>query len=159
MKTIFTLTFLLFTSIIFADSHIIVKQNGEKMEVKYVTTRNNKVFYSLSGSSTVNEISLYAVDKVIEAKTGSVIIDNNKADISGKYGYKNVMFVSNELTKGLNQGVSLKTTIHKFKGQPKFDWIANAKMRLKKQAAAQDLPFLVITKETDSNLEAIAYKY
>lgn len=159
MKTIFTLTLALFTSVIFADSHIIVKQNGEKMEVNYVTTKDNMVFYSLPGSSTLNEMSIYAVDKVIDKKTSAVILDNHKADISGKYGYKNVKLVTNEQTVGLNQGVSLKTTIHKPKGQTKSDWIAAAEMRLKKQAAKQGLPFLVITNETDSKLEAIAYMY
>ena len=159
MKTIFTLTLALFTSLIFADSHIIVKQNGEKIEVNYVTTKDNTVFYSLPGSSTVNEISIYAVDKVIDKKTSAVILDNHKADISGKSGYKNVKLVTIDQTKGLHQGVSLKTTIHKPKGQTKSDWIADAEIRLKKQAAAQGLPFIVITKETDSKLEAIAYTY
>ena len=159
MKTIFTLTLALFTTLIFADTHIIVKQNGEKIEVNYVTTKNNTVFYSLPGKSTVEEISIYAVDKVIDIKTSAVILDNSKADISGKNGYKNVKLVAIEQTKGLNQGVALKTTIHKPKGQTKSDWIAAAEIRLKKQAAEKGLPFIVITKESDSRLEAVAYNY
>ncbi len=159
MKTIFSLTLALFTCLIFADSHIIVKQNGEKIEVNYVTTKNNTIFYSLPGNSTLKEMSIYAVNKVIEIKTSTVILDNPKADISGKSGYKNVKLVTTDQTKGLNQGVSLKTTIHKPKGQMKSDWIAAAVTRLKKQAAEQGLPFIVITKETDSRLEAIAYNY
>lgn len=159
MKTIFTLTLALFTSLIFADSHIIVKQNGEKLEVNYVTTKNNTVFYSLPGSSTINEISIFAIDKVIDKTTNAVLIDNHKADISGKSGYKNVKLLDNNQTQGLHQGVSLTTTIHKPKGQTKSDWIAQATTKLKKKAAEQGFAFIVITKESDSNLEAVAYKY
>lgn len=159
MKTILTLVLILFTSLIFADTHIIVKQNGEKIEVNYVTTKNNTVFYSLPGDSAVNEISLLAVDKIIDKKTNTVIIDNHKVDISGKSGYKNVQILNNEQTLGLHQGIALKTTIHKPKGQTKSDWIAQAETRLKKQAAKQGYPFVKITKETDSRLEAVAYNY
>jgi hypothetical protein len=77
MKTIFTLALTLFTSLIFADSHIIVKQNGEKLEVNYVTTKNNTVFYSLPGNSTVNEISLFAIEKVIEDQYKKLWISKN----------------------------------------------------------------------------------
>nr|WP_315257744.1 hypothetical protein [uncultured Flavobacterium sp.] len=159
MKTIFTLALTLFTSLIFADSHIIVKQNGEKLEVNYVTTKNNTVFYSLPGSSTVNEISLFAIDKVIDKKTNNILIDNHKIDVTGKKGYKNVQLITNTQTNGLHQGVDLKTTIHKPKGQTKSDWIADASTRLKKQAAEQGFPFVVITNQTDSKLEAVAYNY
>lgn len=159
MKTIFTLALTLFTSLIFADSHIIVKQNGEKLEVNYVTTKNNTVFYSLPGNSTVNEISLFAIEKVIDKKTNSILIDNHKVDVSGKKGYKNVQFLTNNQTNGLQQGAALKATIHQPKGQTKSDWIADASTRLKKQAAAQGFPFVVITNQTDSKLEAVAYNY
>lgn len=159
MRTIFTLALTLFTSLIFADSHIIVKQNGEKLEVNYVTTKNNTVFYSLTGSSIVNEISLFAIEKVIDKKTNNILIDNNKIDVTGKKGYKNVQFIANTQTNGLLQGTVLKTTIHKPKGQTKSDWIADASTRLKKQAAAQGFPFMVITNQTDSKLEAVAYNY
>ncbi|MBK0369722.1 hypothetical protein [Flavobacterium agrisoli] len=159
MKTIFTLALTLFTTLIFADTHIIVKQNGEKIEANYVTTKNNTVYYSLPGSSTVNEISAYAVDKVIEKATNDVILNNSKVEVSGKNGYKNVQFLANEQTAGLHQAVALKTVIHQPKGQSKADWIKQAELRLQKQAAEKGLPFLVITKQTDSKLEAIAYQY
>jgi hypothetical protein len=159
MKTIFTLALALFTSFLFADSHIIVKQNGEKIEVNYVTTKNNTVFYSLPGNSTVNEISLFAIEKVIDKKTNSILIDNRKVDVSGKKGYKNVQFIANSQTNGLHQGAVLKTTIHKPKGLTKSDWITDASTRLKKQAASQGFPFVVITNQTDSQLEAAAYNY
>ncbi|PKB15024.1 hypothetical protein [Flavobacterium sp. 5] len=159
MKTIFTFVLALFTSVIFADSHIIIKQNGEKLEVNYVTTKNNTVFYLLPGFSTVNEISLFAIDKVIDKKTNSVLIDNHKIDVSGKSGYKNVLLLENNQTSGLHQGVDLKTTIHKPKGQTKSDWITEATTRIKKQAAEQSFPFVVITNQTDTKLEAVAYTY
>lgn len=159
MKTIFTLTLALFTTLIFADSHIIIKQNGEKIEVNYVTTKDNIVYYSLPGNSTINEISILAVNKVIEKATNNILIDNHKIDVSGKSGYKKVQLLENNQIKGLQQGIALKTTIHKPKGQMKSDWIAQAESRLKKQAADQGFPFVVITKQTDSRLEAIAYNY
>lgn len=159
MKTIFTLAFSLFASFLFADTHIIVKQNGEKLEVNYVTTKNNTVFYSVSGNSTLNEISLFAIEKVIDKKTNSLIIDNHKVDVSGKSGYKKVQFLTKDQTSGLQQGVSLKTVIHKPKGFTKSDWIAEASTNIKKQAAKQGFPFVVITKQTDSKIEAVAYNY
>ena len=159
MKTIFTLAITLFTSFVFADPHIIVKQNGEKLEVNYVTTKNNTVFYSLPGSSILNEMSLFAINKVIDKKTNSILIDNHKVDVSGKKGYKKVQFLENNQTSGLHQGAVLKTTIHKPKGLTKSDWIADASTRIKKQAAEQGFQFVVITNQTDSKLEAVAYTY
>jgi hypothetical protein len=159
MKTIFTIALTLFTSFLFADSHIIVKQNGEKLEVNYVTTKNNTVYYSVSGNSTLNEISLFAIGKVIDKKTNSLIIDNHKVDTSGKNGYKKVQFLTKDQTSGLQQGVLLKTIIHKPKGFTKSDWIAEASTNLKKQAAKQGFPFIMITKQTDSKIEVLAFNY
>lgn len=159
MKTIYTLTLTLLTSFLFAHSHIIVKQNGEELEVNYVTTRNTTVFYSLTGNSTLKEISLFAIDKVIDKKTNHVLIDNHKVDVSGKAGYKKVQFLTNDQTNGLHQGTVLKTVIHTPKGQTKSDWITAATTRIKKQAADQGFPFVVITKQTDSTIEAVAYNY
>ncbi|PZX93119.1 hypothetical protein DOS84_12200 [Flavobacterium aquariorum] len=159
MKTIFTIALTLFTSFLFADSHIIVKQNGEKLEVNYVTTKNNTVYYSVSGNSTLNEISLFAIEKIIDKKTNSLIIDNHKVDVSGKTGYKKVQFLTKDQTIGLQQGAILKTIIHKPKGFTKSDWIAEALTNIKKQAAKQGFPFVVITKQTDSKIEAMAYTY
>jgi hypothetical protein len=159
MKTIFTLALTLFTSFLFADSHIIVKQNGEELEVNYVTTKNNTVFYSLPGNSIIKEISLFAIDKLIDKKTNSILIDNHKINVSGKKGYKNVQFLTNDQTNGLHQGVALKTIIHKPKGLTQSDWIAEASLRIKKQAADQGFPFVVITKQTDSKIEAVTYNY
>jgi hypothetical protein len=159
MKTIFTFAITLFTSFLFADPHIIVKQNGEKLEVNYVTTKDNTVFYLLPGSSVLNEMSLFAVEKVIDKATNNVLIDNLKVDLSGKTGYKKVQFLANSQTKGLHQGVVLKTAIYHPKGQTKSDWIADASIRIKKQAAEQGFPFVVITNQTDSKLEAITYTY
>ena len=159
MKTLYILAFTLFTSLLFADSHIIVKQNGEKLEVNYVTTRNNTVFYSLAGNSTLKEISLFAIEKVIDKKTNNILIDNRKVDVSGKAGYKKVQFLTSNQTSGLHQGAVLKTVIHTPKGQTKSYWIAAASTRIKKQAAAQGFPFVVITKQTDSKIEAVAYNY
>jgi hypothetical protein len=159
MKTIFTLALALFTSLIFADSHIVVKQNGEKLEVNYVATKNNTVFYSLPGSSTINEISIFAINKVIDKKTNNIIVENKKVDVSGKTGYKKVQILENNQTNGLHQGTVLKTTIHKPKGQTKSDWIAQATTTIKKKAAEQGFAFVVITKEIGSNLEAVAYTY
>ncbi|HSD07699.1 hypothetical protein [Flavobacterium sp.] len=159
MKTILTLALTLFTSFLFADSHIIVKQNGEKMEVNYVTTKNNMVFYSLPGSSTVNEISLFAIDKVIDKSTNAVLIENSKVDVSGKSGYKKVQLLTNSQINGLNQVATLTTTIHKPKGQTKLDWIEQAFIRIKKQAAEKGFQFVVITNQTDSQMEAFAYTY
>lgn len=159
MKTIFTLALALFTTFTFADSHTIVKQNGEKIEANYVTTKDNTIFYSFPGSSTINEISIFAVDKVIEKATNTVVIDNKKLDVSGKSGYKNVQILDKNQTQGLQQGAALTTTIHKPKGQLKSDWIAQATTTLKKKAAEKGLAFVVITKKSDSKLEALAYTY
>lgn len=159
MKTIFTLALTLFTTLIFADSHIIVKQNGEKLEVNYVTTKNNTVYYSLPGSSTINEISAFAVEQVIDKKTNDILLDNSKINVSGKSGYKNVQFLQQDQITGLNQKSELKTVIHKPKGQSQANWISQAEARIQKQAADKGLPFVVITKQTDSKIEAVGYTY
>lgn len=159
MKTIFTLALTFITTLLFAGSHEIIKQNGEKLDVNYVITKDNTVYYSLPGSSALNEISTFAVNKVIEKSTTKVLLDNSKTDVSGESGYKNVQFLLSDQTKGLAQGVTLNTTIHKAKGQSASDWKAQAHARIQKQAAAQGFPFVVITTQTDSKIVAVAYGY
>lgn len=159
MKTIFTITLALFTTLIFADSHVIIKQNGEKLDVNYLTTKDNMIYYSFAGSTNINEISTFAVDQVIEKSTKNVILDNTKIDVSGKSGYKNVAFLESNQTNGLQKEATLKTLIHKAKGKTRADWVEQAKTRIQKQAAEQGLPFVIITNQTDSQIEAVAYNY
>lgn len=159
MKKIFTFTLALFTVAIFADSHVIVKQNGEKIEVNYLTTKNNTIYYSLAGSTNINEISTFAVEQVIEKSTKDVIVDNTKINVSGKSGYKNVAFIESNQANGLQKEATLKTVIHKVKGQSRIEWVEQAKTRIQKQAAEQGLPFVIIIDQNDSQIEAVAYNY
>ena len=72
---------------------------------------------------------------------------------------KNVVFLESDKTNGLQKGKTLKTVIHKAKGQSNSDWILQAKMRIQRQASEQGLPFVVIINQSDSQIEAVGYNY
>ncbi len=159
MKTLYTIALALFTTFMFADSHILVKQNGEKIEVNYVKTANNMVYYSLKGNSELKEISAFAVEKIIDKKSNNVVVENARLNVSGKEGYKKVQVIESDQALGLHQAKELSTVVHKAKGQSKEDWTNQALLRIKKQAAEQGLPYVVIIKQNDSRISALGYAY
>ena len=116
MKTLIIFLFTLVSSLSFANSHIIVKQNGEKIEANYITTRNNVVYYTISGDSMEQEISVFAVEKIVDKTNNQAIVTNSKIDVSGKWGYKNVVVLNANQSKGLKVAEEFTANIQKVKG-------------------------------------------
>ena len=48
MRTFITLLFLAISAPFFAQSHTLVKHNGEKLNVNYIKTDNNLVYFNSS---------------------------------------------------------------------------------------------------------------
>lgn len=160
MKTLFISLFTLFVSVVsFANTHILVKQNGEKMEVNYVTTKNHLVIYTLPGDTVEHQISLFAVQKIVDKTSNVSVLENNKIDLSGKNGYKNVVFLNQTEADGLKKAEDLSVDILKVKGQNLYDWERSAEKRLKEKSAQKGYAYIVITEKTDSKIKAVAYTY
>ncbi len=160
MKTLYISLFtLLSTFLSYANSHIIVKQNGEKIEANYITTKNNVVIYTVSGSNMQHEISVLAIEKVVDKTTNQNILTNKKSVVSGSNAFKSVRVIDNNQTQGLKVGEELTATIHKVKGQSSSTWIEWSENRLKREAASKGYPFIVIVSQTDSKIKAVGYTY
>ena len=159
MKTLIIFLFTLVSSLSFANSHIIVKQNGEKIEANYITTRNNLVYYTISGNSVEQEISVFAVEKIVDKTNNQAIVTNSKIDVSGKWGYKNVVVLNANQSKGLKVAEEFTANIQKVKGQSPSTWVEWTENRIKKEVAAKGYAYIQIVQQTDSKIKAIAYTY
>ena len=159
MKTLIIFLFTLVSSLSFANSHIIVKQNGEKIEANYITTRNNLVYYTISGNSVEQEISVFAVEKIVDKTNNQAIVTNSKIDVSGKWGYKNVVVLNANQSKGLKVAEEFSANIQKIKGQSYSSWVQSAENRIKKSAAAKGYAYIQIVQQDNSKIKAVAYTY
>ncbi len=159
MKTLIIFLFTLVSSLSFANSHIIVKQNGEKIEANYIATKDNVVYYTISGNSVEQEISVFAVNKIIDKSNNQTIVTNSKIDVSGKRGYKNVVVLNANQSKGLKVAEEFTATVQKVKGQSPSTWVEWTENRIKREAAAKGYSYIVITEQTESKIKAVAYTY
>lgn len=159
MKTLIIFLFTLVSSLSFANSHIIIKQNGEKIEANYVATKDNVVYYTVPGSSVEQEISVYAVEKIVDKSNNQTVINNSKIDVSGKSGYKNVVVLNANQSKGLKVAEEFSANIQKVKGQSPSTWVEWTENRIKREAAAKGYAYIQIVKQTDSKIKAVAYTY
>ena len=159
MKTLIIFLFTLVTSFSFANNHIIVKQNGEKIEANYVATRDNVVYYTVKGSSVEQEISVFAIEKIVDKSTNESLLSNSKIDLSGKSGFKNVVILDANQSKGLKVAEEFSANIQKIKGQSYSSWVQSAENRIKKSAAAKGYAYIQIVQQDNSKIKAVAYTY
>ena len=159
MKTLIIFLFALVSSLSFANTHIIIKQNGEKIEANYVATKDKVVYYTVPGSSVEQEISVYAVEKIVDKTSNQTLISNSKIDVSGKLGFKNVVVLNANQAKGLKVAEEFTANIQKVKGQSQSTWVEWTENRIKREAAAKGYSYILITEQTDSKIKAVAYTY
>ncbi len=158
MKTIYVAVIALFSTISFSQSHQIVKHNGEKLDVNYIKTTNNVVYYTFSGSTAEQEISKFAVEKLIDKTTNQSVISTEKLGVTSKSDYKNVKVLQVAQTTGLKKVDSTIKSIVKIKGQSPMallEWTENS---IKRDYAAKGYPFVTLN-QIDDKLEAVAYTY
>lgn len=159
MKNLLTAITMIVTAQLFAQTHEIIKHNGEKMEVNFIKTEGNLVYYSLPQSAELKKISRYAVAQLIEKSKNNSQIISKKIDLIDKSDYNKVIVLKESETIGLQKSNDLKGFLGKIKGETRWSMAEMGEKRLKQNAAKKGNQFIVITSNKTDNLKAIGYTY
>lgn len=159
MKNILIAITVLLTTPLFAQTHEIIKHNGEKLDVNFIKIENNFVYYSLPSSMEEKKISKYAVDQLSEKSKNNPQIISEKKHLKEKSDYKKVIVLKESETAGLTKSDDLTSFLGKIKGQSKLTLLEMGEKRLKENAALKGNPFIVIVSNKTDDLKAIAYTY
>ena len=159
MKNLLTAIAVVLSAQLFAQTHEIVKHNGEKLEVNFIKTEGNLVYYSLPASAEEQKISRYAVAKINEKTKNNPQIISKKIDLIDKSDYNKVIVLKESETIGLKKSIDLTGFLGKIKGETRWSMAEMGERRLKQNAAKKGNQFIVITSNKTDNLKAIAYTY
>ena len=155
---ILTLSFL-FANIAISQTHQITKHNGEELDVNFIKSEKDMIYYSLNGSSEEHKISKYAVSKLTNKQTNQTQKISDKVIVDSKSDYKFVTVLSQDKTIGLKQVASFSGVSTKTKGEPPIANQNQTALRIKTQSASNGYPFVSIVEKADGKYEAVAYAY
>ncbi|SHG74061.1 hypothetical protein SAMN05443549_10692 [Flavobacterium fluvii] len=159
MKNLITVIAVLFTAQFFAQTHEIIKHNGEKLDVNFIKFENNLVHYALPNSMEEHKISRYAVAQLTEKSKSNSKVISEKIDFSEKPDYKKVVVLKESETIGLKKAENLIGYLDNAKGETRLSRSEIGKNRLKEKAASKGHQFIVITSNKIGDLKAVAYTY
>ncbi|MEZ0128380.1 hypothetical protein AB9T88_00600 [Flavobacterium sp. LBUM151] len=158
MKILFFTLSILFANIAISQTHQITKHNGEQLDVNFIKTENDLVYYSFNGSSEEHKISKYAISQITNKQTNQTQKISDKVIIDSKSDYKMVTVLPQEKTIGLRQAANFTGVSTKTKGEPPMANKNHTAMRIKTQSASSGYPFVSIV-EKDGKYIAVAYMY
>lgn len=159
MKNLLIAIATLLTTQLFAQTHEIVKHNGEKQEVNFIKTEGNLVYYALPNSMEEQKISRYAVAQLNEKSKDNSRIISKKIDLTSNADYKKIIVLKESETIGLKKSNDLTGFLGKVKGETRWTMTEMGEKRLKQNAAKKGYQFIVITSNKTDNLKAMAYTY
>lgn len=159
MKNLFITFTILFTSSLIAQTHQIVKHDGETIEINFIKNENNLVYYTLPKSAEEKTISQYAVSQLNEKSKSTSEVISEKIQLNGKSDYKKVVVLKKHQTKGLKETGLITSFYSGTKGENPLSFIDNGEKRLKQNAADKGSQFIVILSNKPKNLKAAIYTY
>jgi len=159
MKNILTAIAIALTAQLFAQTHEIIKHNGEKLEINFIKTEANLIYYSLPASAEEHKISRYAVAQLNEKVYNKSQTVTKKIDLIDKSDYKKVIVLQETETVGLKKSSDLTGFLGRVKGETRWTMAEMGEKRLKQNAAKKGYQFIVITSNKTDNLKAVAYTY
>lgn len=159
MKNIITAIAVLFTVQFFAQTHEIIKHNGEKLDVNFIKAENNLVYYAYPGSMEEHKISRFAVSQLIEKSKSNSKIISEKINFAEKPDYKKVIVLKESETIGLTKSDNLISYLGIAKGETRWSLSEMGENKLKQNAASKGHQFIVITSNKTDKLTATAYTY
>ncbi|WP_281322448.1 hypothetical protein [Flavobacterium aestivum] len=159
MKNILTLIIALATVQIFAQTHEIIKHNGEKLDINFIKIENNLIYYSLPSSTEEKKISKYAVAQLNDKSKNNSQTISEKIYLTKKSDYKKVIILKESETVGLKKSNDLSSFWGKIKGQSRIALLEMGEKRLKENAALKGEPFIVILSNKADDLRAITFTY
>ena len=154
MRKVFVILAVLMTVSITAQTHEILKHNGEKVLINYIKTDTNLIYFSNPNSSEEGKISTYAVQSLTEKSTGKIQVVSSKLETN-----KEVIFLKNNEIDGLQKVAHISVFLGRPKGMSFNDLSVLKKMRLQEKAIQKGAVFIVITSETFDTTQADLYSY
>ena len=98
MRKVFVILAVLMAVSITAQTHEILKHNGEKVLINYIKTDTNLIYFSNPNSSEEGKISTYAVQSLTEKSTGKIQVVSSKMETN-----KEVIFLKINEIDGLQK--------------------------------------------------------
>lgn len=154
MRKVFVILALFMAVSITAQTHEIVKHNGEKVLINYIKTDTNLIYFSNPNSSEEGRISTYAVQSLKEQSSGIIQVISSKVDIDNGF-----VFLKNNEIAGLRKVASVSVFLGRPKGMSFNDLSFLKKRRLQEKANQKEALFVVITSETFDTIKADLYSY
>ena len=159
MKNLLIALALIISVQLFAQTHEIIKHDGEKLEVNFIKTEGNLVYYALTNSMEELKISKYAVAQLNEKSNNNSKIVSKKIDLTSKADYNKIIVLKESETVGLKKSNDVTGFLGKIKGETRWSFAEMGEKNLKQNAAKKGNQFIVITSNKMDNLKAIAYTY
>lgn len=159
MKNLFIAFTILFTTSLIAQTHQIIKHDGETMDINFIKTANNLVYYTLPQSTEEKTISQYAVAQLNEKSKSDSKIISEKIQLNGKSDYKKVVVLKKHQTIGLKESGIITSFYGGTKGESSLSFSDNGEKRLKQNAALKGSAFIVILSNKPKDLKAAIYTY
>jgi hypothetical protein len=154
MRKVFVILALFMAVSITAQTHEILKHNGEKVLINYIKTDTNLIYFSNPNSSEEGRISTYAVQSLKEQSSGIIQVISSKVDIDNGF-----VFLKNNEIAGLRKVASVSVFLGRPKGMSFNDLSFLKKRRLQEKATQKEALFVVITSETFDTIKADLYSY
>jgi hypothetical protein len=154
MRKVFVILALFMAVSITAQTHEILKHNGEKVLINYIKTDTNLIYFSNPNSSEEGKISTYAVQSLKDQSSGLIQVISSKVDIDNGF-----VFLKNNEIAGLRKVASVSVFLGRPKGMSFNDLSFLKKRRLQEKANQKEALFVVITSETFDTIKADLYSY
>ena len=159
MRNLFIILMLTITASLIAQTHEITKHDGKTMELNFIKTENNLVYYSTAESSEEKKISQFAISQLHEKSKKEAKTISEKITLSGKADYKKVIVLKPSQTEGLQESGVITSFLGRTKGETNQSFLDQAEKRLKQNAALKGSQFIVIISDKPKELKAVMYTY
>ena len=147
------------TASLMAQTHEITKHDGKTMDVNFIKTENNLLYYSTAESSEEKKISQFAISQLHEKSKKEAKTISEKITLSGKADYTKVIVLKPSQTEGLQESGVIKSFLGRTKGETNQSFLDQAEKRLKQNAALKGSQFIVIISDKPKELKAVMYTY
>lgn len=158
MKNFITFLFFSFSLTLMAQSHVLIKHNGEKLNVNYIKNENNTIYFNSGKDQIEQTISAFAVAEVINNTTNQITKVSDKIVINGEQDYRKVMVIAPTATTGL-ASTKNTTVANRIKGQTPLAVQQQNLVALKRKAAKEGLPFVTVIEKNRAESSATMYAY
>lgn len=159
MKTLITLLFFSLSISIWSQSHLIVKHNGEKLNVNYIKTDNNLIYFNSGKDQVEQTISTFAVAELINTSTNATTKVSDKIVVNGEQDYNKVKVLTANQQHGLIPSSKKITYTNRIKGQTPLAVQQQNITALKRKAAKEGIPFVSLISENRNESIATLLTY